>query len=217
MALDTNLISWWKMEGNSNDAVGSNDGTDTDITYPAGKINEGAQGAETTSKIEAIFAYQPTSFSVAFWLYPTSLTNYNQRIEAINTWGSFVFHTTATGAVYCGTDIDTRWTPINLPADTLIIDTWHFIVYTYDGTYGRFYKNGSLLEGPKAQDSPSAWGGFQMGGDDVAHSLAGKADEVGIWSRALTSDEISEIYNSGDGITYPFLPKGNTIFLSNNF
>jgi len=30
-------------------------------------------------------------------------------------------------------------------------------------------------------------------------------DELGIWSRALTSDEITELYNSGSGLTYPFV------------
>jgi len=30
-------------------------------------------------------------------------------------------------------------------------------------------------------------------------------DEVGFWTRVLTEDERTALYNSGDGITYPFL------------
>ena len=29
-------------------------------------------------------------------------------------------------------------------------------------------------------------------------------DEVGIWSRTLTSTEVSDLYNSGSGLQYPF-------------
>jgi len=32
----------------------------------------------------------------------------------------------------------------------------------------------------------------------------GLIDEVGIWSRALNSTEVSELYNSGSGLAYPF-------------
>lgn len=38
MALDTNLVSYYKLDSNSNDSVGSNNGTDTSVSYVAGKI-----------------------------------------------------------------------------------------------------------------------------------------------------------------------------------
>ena len=37
-----------------------------------------------------------------------------------------------------------------------------------------------------------------------ARLLAGSIDEAGIWSRALSGTEITELYNAGAGITYPF-------------
>jgi len=38
----------------------------------------------------------------------------------------------------------------------------------------------------------------------VGQFFKGIIDEVGIWNRALTSTEISELYNSGNGLQYPF-------------
>ena len=35
--------------------------------------------------------------------------------------------------------------------------------------------------------------------------LDGLMDEAGLWNRALTAEEILELYNSGTGLTYPFL------------
>jgi hypothetical protein len=39
-------------------------------------------------------------------------------------------------------------------------------------------------------------------------SFIGSIDEVGIWKRALTADEVTTLYNSGDGLTYPFYVPG---------
>ena len=46
-----NFISYWKFDGNSNDSVGSNNGTPTSITYPTGLIGQAADFNGTTSKV----------------------------------------------------------------------------------------------------------------------------------------------------------------------
>jgi len=38
------------------------------------------------------------------------------------------------------------------------------------------------------------------------NSFDGRIDEWGIWNRSLTASEISELYNSGAGLSYPFAP-----------
>lgn len=45
---------------------------------------------------------------------------------------------------------------------------------------------------------------FDLGGPDNAVYLNGRLDEVGIWSRVLTDDERTELYNAGAGKFYPF-------------
>jgi len=41
----------------------------------------------------------------------------------------------------------------------------------------------------------------------------GNIDEVGIWDRILTTDEITELYNAGAGLAYPFtVDSGTTTF-----
>ncbi|MFA7709165.1 MAG: LamG-like jellyroll fold domain-containing protein [archaeon] len=39
---------------------------------------------------------------------------------------------------------------------------------------------------------------------DTSYDLNGQIDEVGIWARTLTPDEVSTLYNNGNGLTYPF-------------
>jgi len=47
----------------------------------------------------------------------------------------------------------------------------------------------------------------------------GIIDEVGIWTRALTSGEVGELYNSGNGFAYPFTAPavGNLHMMGANF
>ena len=155
----------------------------------------GADLDGTNGYISATFSWTPATFSVSFWLYPESTKNYNQQIMALNAWGEFLFHTTADGGVYCGTDVGKRFTPTDLGNGTVVENTWQHFVYTHDGTNGNFYKNGSLLAGPKAQDPSGNWGGFSIGKSD-GNTIDGKITEVVIWDVALTVPEISLLYNS---------------------
>jgi hypothetical protein len=34
--------------------------------------------------------------------------------------------------------------------------------------------------------------------------MRGSIDEIGVWNRALTPDEITQLFNAGDGMKYPF-------------
>jgi hypothetical protein len=44
----------------------------------------------------------------------------------------------------------------------------------------------------------------------------GQIDEVGIWTRALSAQEVSDIYNNGSGITYPFINPATIPLYYNN-
>jgi len=72
----------------------------------------------------------------------------------------------------------------------------------------KFYKNGVLQTGTVTQASDASAIGdnttdFQIGARDVGgtpgHYFDGKIDEVSYWDKVLTSTEVSDNYNSGDG------------------
>src|SRR5579872_7353537 len=72
--LSTSLISYWDMQGNSNDVKGSNNGTDTAMTY-GNTYGEHSQGADfviaNSSKIKAtVSSGFSGSFSINLWLNP---------------------------------------------------------------------------------------------------------------------------------------------------
>ena len=82
-------------------------------------------------------------------------------------------------------------------------ETWYHVVVTHNGTTTRVYLDGVSV-GNKTTTYNTEVSAFEIGGNPQDQSTAGDVivDEVGIWSRALNSTEISELYNSGDGLSY---------------
>lgn len=91
--------------------------------------------------------------------------------------------------------------------------TWHHLVYTANRNgYTKLYIDGTLQSD---SDDISAGSALNIhttnllnigtwGDNYTAACFDGKIDEVGIWSRVLTTDEVNDLYNSGSGLTYPF-------------
>jgi len=85
-------------------------------------------------------------------------------------------------------------------------DTWYHIVFTSNGTNEhKVYVDDNLIETITTTATPynstSAWviGGHNEGPYD---NMDGLIDEVGVWSKVLTSTEVAALYNSGSGIPY---------------
>jgi len=76
---------------------------------------------------------------------------------------------------------------------------------TYDGTDMELYIDGSSVG--TTPHTPNPGNLLNYIGDYASNANAkwnGPIDEVGVWNRALTSDEVTELWNSGDGWSYPF-------------
>ena len=97
-------------------------------------------------------------------------------------------------------------------ADTFgspIIQTWYFICCKYNHTTKIFsisINNGAFNDGVDVGASTSSNGDFFLGRLDTATSLPlnGRIDEFSVFGRILSAGEITALFNSGDGLTYPF-------------
>jgi len=96
---------------------------------------------------------------------------------------------------------------------TLTQGAWYMYSAVYDGTDLRLYLNGTQVGTPLSFTWSSASGTLSFlsvgtymdtSGDVPYASLRGTYDEMGIWSRALSSTEITDLYNGGAGLAYPF-------------
>lgn len=112
----------------------------------------------------------------------------------------------------------------------LSLGGYSFVTATIDGCttnpgcYVKIYVNGSLRTvnvtggqspaGGPYTGAPEYWTANTLTADKSVHIgsndndlvggyFQGQIDEVGVWKRALTAEEVSILYNSGNGFTYP--------------
>lgn len=82
-------------------------------------------------------------------------------------------------------------------------NVWRHLVFVYNGSW-KLYVNGVLYSSGIATNitfdlaAIGAW----VNGTSGNNPWHGSLDEFGIWSRALLQEEITQLYNSGNGITY---------------
>lgn len=188
---DANPQGYWRMEGNSNDSKGSNNGSDTTIAYSSGngKYGQGA-GFGTSSIILWGTEFQPTTLN--WWINPTTLGDMFVTLVSSN-----VIQTKATNklSIYDGTSDKNS----NVTIDT---GAWQMftLVYSAVNTY-KIYKNGVYQEDLATAGQIKV----KQAGRAAAAGFAGAMDDVSWFNRVLTPTEILSLYQDADSSGYVFI------------
>lgn len=86
--------------------------------------------------------------------------------------------------------------------DSLDLNQWSFLVFTYDSDTAKLLKNGQLVNKMSVSFSllntsePLFFGKEHNSIDSDARWFKGKLDDIGIWNRALTQQEITNLYTA---------------------
>lgn len=212
MALTTNLVAYYKLDGNSNDATGNgHNGTDTSMTYSATNavINTAGQFSGSGKILipdNAAFD-GTTAVTMAAWVNFSSLTGQQQIFakSPANSAAYMILYKTATNHLACTVDTDAHSI---VGTATLTTATRYHCVQTYDGSVLTLYLNAATDGTPASYAGAMTPGTGSVGigvlGDNATQFAIGTIDEVAWWSRALSSTEITQLYNSGNGLAYPF-------------
>ena len=222
MALIDNIAAYFKLDELSGtdtvDSVASVHGTliGASSFNVAGKINGCIHGADTNSRVDLGSKFIPSvsDFSVSFWVLVSNLTDYWPYIFS---QGSFEIQVVSTAgglpsglvSVYVNTTLHLVVVGVTFK-DSLV----HCVVTKTGNSYG-VYVNGvwyAIANHPfnNPQTSNSYLGRF--GSSESLNDVY--VDEIGIWKRALSQGEVDELYNSGNGLSYPFsAPAGGPVNL----
>lgn len=226
MALTTNLSAYYKFDessGNASDSSGNgytltNNGT---TAYAAAKINNGADfGSTNTTKSFSIandMGITGTSITMACWVNITTApasgdslrfmyhgdsgTKVNEMILYKNNSGTLeIYYNRLRAGIANDGFFYTK---------TLTTGTWYHVAMTYDGSTITGYLNGVSVGTSSSSGNGTDAGyydGVKIGVNHAADAdwMTGLIDEAGIWSRALTAEEVAQLYNSYGGIQYPF-------------
>ena len=233
----TNLAAYWKFDESSGAAGDStaNGNTLTNnntATFTTGKINNG------TSLIRANHQYFTRaddaslsvtgSLTLAGWVKFNSLPSTNilyklfsksdgtasgesYHFSLYNNAGTLQLYGQVRANSTTYSFIGRTWTPAT--------STWYHVAFVFDAgaKTGTLYVNGSQLSTSTTgmvgsiQDTNAT---FYLGDSSIGanENDDGMIDEAGVWSRALSANEIAQIYNAGSGETYGTCTATSTIY-----
>jgi hypothetical protein len=216
-SLLTGIIAFWKLgeaSGTRNDSVGSNHLSDNNtVTQATGKVGNGADFTAINNESLSItdnadLSLESTDFTISLWLNADLMGAYRRilgksdggtSIEYLLQWNTGDFFT-----IYAGNG--STFDSTNFAAQSLTTGTWYFVVLWKDTGSGflNIQVNNGTPETLSTIYPNTATGlGFFIGGIGTEY-FDGVIDAVGVWKRVLTADERTALYNSGNGIEYPF-------------
>jgi len=217
MALTTDLVSYYKCDDNlatTNviDAVGTNAATATVNTLTlseTGLINTGLD-LGGTDNIET-FKIPTGDFSISFWINSTSFVNNARLLGSKQDSANYGFRIYVTSAGVMNVNVYDGTTSSAIVGSTaLSIDEgFQHVVLTSDGSNGDtvlYLDNSSVGSDSTGAGyvQPTDTTVLKIGSSLSSDKFDGVFDEIGIFDKVLTSTEVSELYNSGDGLAYPF-------------
>jgi hypothetical protein len=198
---EADLIGLWNFEGNLEDSSGNgNDGTAYGVENftDDSKRGDSAYYFDGDSAIrfpnESIFT-SIGNFTIATWIKLDSYHTYSSIIAFGSGGDEFLIHTNSVGKLcfYNFNEVD------DCGDSSLSLNRWYYIVATRAGDTASFYVNGEFdgnITGSAEPIEISAGmrniGGDMPGGQD--ETLTGYLDELAIWNRSLTSEEIGDLF-----------------------
>lgn len=217
MALTDSLTAGYNLDGNSNDVLGSNNGTDTSMSYSTGKVGQAADFNGTTSKIvlPTSVLISSTAFSISFWIKTTATASQvfidNDVFPSVRCYAIRI-NNAASGkiSIYRFDTSQSFINEVDTTAGGYNDGNWHHCVVTFSTTNGiRIYvDNGSPTTNATTTANYAASSNNTTLGQQVESTVAaynGSLDMVYFWSRELTSTEVAELWNGGAGLQYPFV------------
>jgi hypothetical protein len=217
MALTDNLEAYYKLDsaGITNDSHSTNTLTNTNSTpTTTGVLNEAADfnGATSNRSLNATLAglNSATAASYSYWFKRSSTTHtiaVGTRASDASCFAPIVW---TDGNVYIdmGTSIYGQFT------HGVSTGSWGHVVISFDGTQAtnpnrlKCYINGSAASMsytgtiPANLPTNASQGAFYIGLQKSTRQSTGQIDEVGVWSRALTGSEVTQLYNTGTPLAY---------------
>ena len=208
-------IATYKLDGNSTDLSGNYSGTDTDVAYAFngtesnieyrfGKYGQAAVFNGSSSKIVLpTSTFSPSTFTLSAWCNVTSDTAENTILELFDNQ-TYPNHTTIVFAAgssgYSSRFLFRNYTTNQYnynPSGTVQKNVWKHYAMTYDGSTVKSYIDGSLVDSGSLtlSNTVGTITSIQLGLSSGSRHLNGAIDQVRIYSTALTSSQVTELYN----------------------
>ncbi|MFZ2882212.1 MAG: LamG domain-containing protein [Candidatus Moraniibacteriota bacterium] len=207
---DANLVGYWRLEANSNATVGGINGTDTSISYVAGKFGNCASfgGASYISIADNNNWSVSTTgkLSISLWFNPNLTTDYQHLISKA-TGSNYEY-----ALYYNGSSLVYSFWPLNgstskytgFGGSITVVHKWVHVVITVDDTITGAASNAKLYVNGREAFDYQGYNAATLGNGtqaltigvrpDTGQYFNGKIDDVAIFNDVLTAAEVASLY-----------------------
>jgi hypothetical protein len=227
------LVGWWPFNGNANDESGNNNnGTVNGATLTSDRFGNSGK-AYSYNGINSKIDYNgvdfgSSDFSITGWFKTSAniqpvgygqmwfggITNGSKVIEisvSSNTVGNNILWFYVRDSLF-----QSSWVNSNIPVNN---DSWNHFVAIRNSSVLKLYFNGQLIDSTINVTllDVLANGTYCSGNglNNVTNRwFNGNLDDIGIWNRALTQQEISDLYNAN--ICYQTVTVTDTLIINTN-
>lgn len=198
LSIDLDLLGWWKLDNNFSDSSGKNNhGTAYLVSFvddKYGKEKAAASFNGVDSKISISYINPVKETSVMAWFKRTGIPAGDYHII---TGGSSVEISIydPSGQIRTGVNTDSQGRRVFNSGSGLVDGNWHHVAMTYDGENLRSYIDGSITATNPV--SGNLTGRAAEIGRYLSNTYVtnGYIDDVRIYGRALSAEEIKAVYN----------------------
>ncbi|HVV25800.1 MAG TPA: LamG domain-containing protein [Candidatus Saccharimonadales bacterium] len=197
------LVGWWKLAGNTTDSTPyADNGAPVGGVAPATDrtgVSNGAYSFDGTSgyiSVNDADQLSPSSITVSAWIYPVSGGSGSYDIVSKN--GNSEYRYRFNSGSRTITVFDRGATNSLSTTATIPFNQWSLVSFTGDSSGLKIYINGQLSRsGGSAYAPPNTAGKLFIGSYTTTSELFdGSIADVRIYNRALSADEMANIYNS---------------------
>ena len=210
---DEGLVAYWSFDEGGGDTAydysgNSNDGTIYDAAWVTGvsgaALEFDGENAYVEVPYDAVLDDYPP-ISVACWVkIPDLSTEHIIILNKGNCWAPVINSSRQFWVDMPGLTPQQVFSPNALP-----VNTWQHLALVYDGSQVRLYENGSesvseAVTGVLAADTHPLMIGANSPDPYTSYIFRGLIDEVRIYDRALSEEEIQELYSFHGGFQNAF-------------
>ena len=211
------LFGYWPFNGNANDESGNgNNGAVNGAVLTTdrfGVVDKSYSFSNDDITVNMQNSFFSNDFSISTWVLLDNLNNsYPTFVTQQNSYLTLQFANTINPPVVNFYFLNNYQIPGQQVEDGVVnggaiaLNNWINVVIVNNNKINKLYINGVLVS---SSTSPSVIQGLGLGnflkfgnGDELPlEEFNGKLDDIGIWSRALTQEEITNLFNANQCIT----------------
>lgn len=196
------LVAWYKMNGNADDSAMCGyypaSGTAALASDRFNLPNRSYTFSGSSNLAAPAFLSDFDTFTISFWF--RVLDNVGVQTFVSQDWvkGSTFMTYSWEGTLGAALYLVDQFAPTQIWGPPITSNTWYHAVFSYDGSDLKLFMGGVEVSTlaktgvPQRHASP-----LYMGSRDATEYLRGTMDDVRIYRRALTAEEVSQLYIEG--------------------